>query len=505
MSGMLRRMAVIGVILLGLGIRCFAEIQLPHLLSDHAVLQREVPLHLWGWATPHAKLTLTLDKQTRSAVVDELGKWNVWFAPEREGGPYTLTIDGDGHKELHDLLIGDVWFASGQSNMEFPLKGFPTAPMKDSAKEIANASNPRIRLMLVSRNGADYPLDDLTGTWTECTPATVTDFSAVAYLFGREIAEKEHVAVGLIDATWGGTPADSWVSMDTLGSNPALLPAFHSRALYADDESDRVIQTTMEARAEAEAKAAGKAAPARVWHPNQLSWMPAGLYNAMIAPATPYCIKGWIWYQGETNSRWDRAPYYATLFPALIADWRMHFAQGDLPFLFVQISSFISPKEQWGLVRDAQRQALSLRNTAMAVSIDVGEPQNVHPADKQTVAARLALAARGMVYGEPIKYASPTLREVTTEGNSLRVWFEHAEGLTVHSGSVDGFELAGADHHFVRVKARIEGETVLVSSPEIAVPRFVRYAWDNSAQGSLFNDAGLPAGTFTSEAVPTPQ
>jgi sialate O-acetylesterase len=221
----------------------------------------------------------------------------------------------------------------------------------------------------------------------------------------------------------------------------------------------------------------------------------------MIAPLTPYSIKGFLWYQGETNSGDTRYLNYAALFPALISDWRAHFAQGDLPFLYAQISSFISPQEHWGVIRDAQRRALSLPNTAMAVTIDVGNPHNVHPADKQTVGARLALAARGMVYGEKVAYASPTPRQITNEPGALRVWFNHARGLASR-GELNGFEIAGADHKFVPATARIDGETVVVSAPGVQWPVYVRYAWDNDATGSLYNAAGLPVGTFTSEKVP---
>ena len=208
---------------------------MPKMLSDHAVLQRRGPIHIWGWATPGAKLTVKLHAQNVATSVDRLGEWTAWLMPEEAGGPFTLTIAGDGEtKTLNDLLIGDVWLASGQSNMEMPLKGFmPGAPLKNSAKEIAAATNPQLRLLLVDHRTSDYPLDDTTTTWTTCTPETAANFSAAAYFFGREIAAKEHVAIGLIDATWGGTPADSWVSMEAFGADANLVPAFASRAHFA--------------------------------------------------------------------------------------------------------------------------------------------------------------------------------------------------------------------------------------------------------------------------------
>lgn len=483
-----------------------AEVRLPHAISDHAVLQRERPIHLWGWSAPNAHLSAHFHAQTVPAITDNIGHWSLWLAPESAGGPYTLTISGDGaEKSVSDLLVGDVWFASGQSNMEMPLKGFgPDTQVKNAAEEIAHATNPNIRLLVVEKKASDFPLNDITATWTTCTPETAREFSAVAYFFGREIQAKENVPIGLVDSTWGGTPADSWVSMDTLGTNPQLFPAFGSRARFADNLPDTDLKVAAEKRQDDEAKAAGKPAPSHPWHPNEGSYTPAGLYNGMIAPFTPMSIRGFLWYQGETNSAHDRAPYYESLFSGLIADWRMQFAQGNLPFLFVQISSFNSPGEDWGTVRDAQRRTLEVANTAMAVTLDIGLAGNVHPPDKQTVGDRLARAARSMVYGEKVPYASPLFRQATTDlqtgGNpAMRVWFNHGEGLTYHGRSSTGFELAGADGKFTAAEAKVEGETVLVSSPAVPKPVYVRYGWMGVMENSLFNAAGLPASTFTSQ------
>ncbi len=489
--------------------RAHAEIRLPNLLTDHAVLQREAPIHLWGWATPGASLTIHFHAQTLSTTANDLGEWSAWLMPEHAGGPYSLDIDGgpqEGKKHITDLLVGDVWIASGQSNMEIPLDGFPhSATIKDADKEIATATNPNIRLLLVDRKSSDVPLDDISGTWSQCTPDTARKFSAVAYFFGREIASTEHVPIGLIDSTWGGTPVDSWVSLDTLGTDPQLLSAFTNRAQFADTQASMPAQIAAEKATDAAAAAAGKPLPRHPWHPNEVSWLPAGIYNGMIAPLDKESIKGFLWYQGESDSGPARASHYSVLFPALIQDWRMHFQQGNLPFLFVQISSFNSPGEDWGMIRDAQRRTLYIADTAMAVSLDVGNPNNVHPADKQTVAARLALAARAIVYGEHIAYASPLFRQATTQPGAMRVWFNNANGLNVHGGAApQGFELAGDDHHFVPATAKIEDGSVVVSTPALPNPRFVRYAWSNVVDQSLYNAAGLPASTFTSEEVPTP-
>lgn len=486
-----------------------AEVRLPHVLSDHAVLQRNRPIHIWGWATPNARLSAKFHAQTVPAQADSIGAFSLWLAPEAAGGPYTLTVSGDGTDvTLSDLLVGDVWIASGQSNMEMPLRGFPgSAVVKDADKEIAAANNPKLRFLLLDHKSSDIPQNDQPNTWTLCTPETAATFSAIAYFFGREIAEHQNVPIGLIDTSWGGTPADSWVSLDTLGTHPELLPAFASRAGFANEMSDAEAHIAAEKREDDAARAAGKPLPQHPWHPAQESWLPAGLYNAMIAPLTPLSVRGFLWYQGETNSGPGRAPYYVTLFPALISDWRSHFAQGDLPFLFVQISSFHSPQENWGEVRDAQRRTLSLINTGMAVTIDVGSPNNVHPPDKQTVGHRLALAARHLTYGEQVPWASPLFRQTTMElqpdgSTAIRVWFDNAQGLTARGDPIDAFEIAGTDHHFVTAQARIEGETVLVSAPSVAHPAYVRYAWMGVVPDNLYNAAGLPASTFTSESLP---
>ncbi len=501
--------------LLGLGVLlpavARAEVRMPHALSDHAVVQRERPIHVWGWATPGAHLSARFHGQTVPALVNELGKWELWLAPEAAGGPYTLTVSGDGaEKTVSDLLVGDVWFASGQSNMEIPLDGFrdrsgkPTAAIKNAEAEIAAASNPRLRLLRVEHKASTFPLDDISADWTACTPEAARKFSAVAYFFGREIAAKEGVPVGLVDSTWGGTPADSWVSMETLGSDPELLPAFASRARFAAHVADFDAMLAAEKRQDAAALAAGKAAPPHPWHPSEEAYAPAGLYDGMIAPFTPMSVKGFLWYQGETNSGHDRAPYYSTLFPALIRDWRAHFGQGDLPFLYVQISSFNSPSEDWGRVRDAQRRTLQVANTAMAVTLDVGLADNVHPPDKQTVAARLALPARAMVYGEKVAYASPLFREATRElqpdgSYAMRVWFEHGEGLTYRGKPATGFELAGRDGKYVAAQAQVQGESVLVSASSIHEPAYVRFGWMSVVENNLYNAQGLPASTFTSD------
>lgn len=483
-----------------------AEIRMPRVISDHAVLQRGVPIHIWGWATPDAKLTVSLHTQSIKARADRLGEWTAWLMPEVAGGPYTLTVTGEGQegsKTISDLLIGDVWIASGQSNMDITLSGYgPDTPIKNGIAEIQAANNPQLRLLHVDQKSNDYPQDDISNTWTDCTPGTAAHISAVGYFFAREVAAKEHVPVGLIVAAWGGVPVDSFISLEGLSDSSSTLSALAFHAKFADLQSKADEEAAADKREDEMAQAAGKPVPSHPWHPDGRSWLPSGPYNGMIAPLTSYTIKGFLWYQGESDSSPDRASHYRDLFEALITDWRSKFKQGDLPFLYVQLTSF-DGGNGWGVIRDAQRRTLALRNTAMAVTLDAGNPKNIHPADKQTVGGRLALAARGMVYGEDVAYLSPLYREATTEPGAMRVWFDNAQGLNVHSASVEGFEIAGADHHFVYAEAAIQGHTVMVRNKDIPDPKYVRYAWNGIAPISFYNAAGLPASSFTSETTPS--
>jgi sialate O-acetylesterase len=485
-----------------------AEVRLPHSLSDHAVLQRDAPIHIWGWADPKEHVSVEFHTQTREATANEYGQWSLWLAPESAGGPYTLQVKGAATAaplSVTDLLVGDVWFASGQSNMEFPLKGFPgQAVLKDQEKEIANATLPQVRLLRVEHKGANFPVEDVSATWTSCTPQTAADFSAVAYFFGREIQQKEHVPIGLIDSTWGGTPIEAWISFDALSGDASLMPAFASWARFADQQTRLSEVVAEEKREDGAAAQAGQPKPTHPWHPAPESWQPGALYNGMIAPLTPYSIKGVIWYQGETNSAPERAPLYEKLFSTMINGWRGDWQQGQFPFLFAQISSFHSPKENWGMLRDQQRRTLAVANTAMAETLDVGLADNVHPPDKQTVGARLATAALATVYGKPVEYSGPLFRQAAREDNGLRVYFDHANGLRTHGAALLGFEVAGKDHTFYPAKATIvetgaQRGSVLVHSDSVAEPVYVRYAWQNVTDANLYNAADLPAPTFTSE------
>jgi sialate O-acetylesterase len=481
------------------------EARLPGVLSSHMVLQRDRPIHLWGSSAPGEKVSVTLHGVSRTTAGDSLGHWSVFLPPEAAGGPYKLTVSGGNQIVLEDILIGDVWLASGQSNMEMPLKGFAGAPLKDSAQEIARAGQPQMRLLHIPQKAADFPLENSDAAWTVCSPETAANFSAVAYFFGRELAAGEHVPIGLIDATWGGTVAEAWISLQSIAADAALMPVFATRARMMRQQDATPAILAREKREDLAARQAGQAPPKHPWRPDPASWAPAALYNGMVAPLTAYTIKGVIWYQGESNSRLAFAPMYAKIFPALIADWRAQWHQGDFPFLFVQIANFTSnPTEDWAIIREAQRRSLAVANTAMVVTADIGDPENVHPADKQTVAARLSLAARALAYGEKVEYSGPLYRQATPEGDGVRVWFDHAAaGLVAKGGALVGFEIAGDDGRFVAASARIDGQTVLVGTPQVAEPKYVRYGWANAPVVNLYNSEGLPASPFTSEdAIP---
>ena len=474
-----------------------AEVTLPKIIADHMVVQREMPVHVWGMAAPGEEVSVSFRGETRSSKTGRLGRWSVYLPPGEAGGPFQLTVRGPAAQNiiLDDVLVGDVWVASGQSNMEFEMHKAATA-----AEDLPHAANPHIRLLMVKRNAAEYAQDDIaTDGWAASSPEVAKDFSAVAWYFAREIEQREHVPVGVIDSTWGGTLGESWTRLTALGEDASLAPLFVTRGKMTDHEADSQFEDKDRKLQVEEAKAQGKPVPQFPWHPPLAIWGPGLLWNGMIAPLTPFPIRGVIWYQGESNSALARAPLYNRLFRTMIEDWRRQWGVGDFPFLYVQIANFKSTSlEDWATLREQQLRTLELCNTAMAVTIDIGNPVDVHPTNKVDVGNRLARAARALSYGEAIEYSGPLFRQATPEGNAIRVWFNHAKELTTKTGELTGFEVAGADGKFVAATARIDGVTLMVSSAEVAEPAFVRYGWANSPDCNFFNGEGLPASPFTS-------
>jgi sialate O-acetylesterase len=485
---------------LAVSLSATAAVRLPSVLGEHMVVQRGLPVHVWGLAEVGEAVSATFRGESRSATADDLGRWSIYLPPGEAGGPFEMTIQGSNTITLRDVLAGDVWVASGQSNMEFAVRGVDNA-----SKEMAGAKYPKIRLFHVKNRSAEYPQEDADAdAWVQCDPETVASFSAVAYFFGRDLNEKTGVPVGLISTSWGGTPVDAWTSLDAIGADASLMPVISEWAKMMDAQPAALLRWERQLKqweqSVERAKAEGKPEPGRPWAPNQgQSWRPAGLYNAMIAPLTPFPIRGAIWYQGESNTSQERAPLYSHLFQTMIRDWRRAWGAGDFPFYFVQLANFkTGANSHWPELREAQRATLALANTGMAVTIDIGNPDDIHPKNKQDVGARLALWARATLYGENIEYSGPLFRQAARDGSALRVWFDHAGGLTARGGALTGFEIAGADRKFVTANARIDGSTVVVSGAPVENPVYVRYGWSDNPACNLYNAAGLPASPFRS-------
>jgi sialate O-acetylesterase len=420
----------------------------------------------------------------------------------KAGGPGDVTISGHNTITVHDVLVGEVWIGSGQSNMEMA-----TIRVNNAEQEIASANFPQIRLFTVKKKVSDTPLDDVEGSWQLCSPESVAHFSAVGYFFSRDLHQRLHQPVGFIHTSWGGTPAQSWTSRGALESEPALkfilddwattLERYPDAQQRYEEQLARWKQATEAARADKQQAPAQPRPPVGPGHQNT----PAGLYNAMIAPIVPYTIRGATWYQGESNASAARAYAYRRLFRLMIEDWRQAWGEGDFPFLFVQLANF-KANPWWPVLRESQNNTLELRNTGMAVIIDIGESNDIHPKNKQDVGKRLALAACATVYGEKVEYSGPMFRRLSAEGSTLRLWFDHAGGgLQARGGAgLTGFTIAGSDGKFVPAEARIDGTTVLVSSAAVPEPAAVRYAWEDDPVCNLINQEGLPASPFRAGA-----
>ena len=441
-----------------------AEVKPNPLFTNGAVLQRGQDVPVWGTAAEGEEVTVEIGGQKVSTTAKG-GKWVISLKPLAEGKPLTMTVSGENTVTVNDLLVGEVWVCSGQSNMEFTFNGLTNAN-----EERPNANYPEIRMFTVAQKVALNPEAEAVGQWLTCLPDRVGGFSAVGYFFARDLYKKLGVPVGMIHTSWGGTPAQAWTSIDGFGDSPELR------------EYVEKAKATL---------AAGTPVGGDV---NQNS--PTTLYNGMLAPLIPYGIKGVIWYQGESNA--GQSMQYRTLFPTMIADWRGKWKQGAFPFLFVQIAPFDGQPPE---IREAQFLTLSKsENTAMAVTTDVGNATDIHPVNKEPVGARLALAARALAYGEKIEYSGPLFDSVTMDGGKASISFTHTgSGLMAKDGDLKGFTIAGADKNFVPAKAEISGDKVVVSADGVAEPKAVRYGWANTPDVNLFNKEGIPASPFRSD------
>jgi len=488
----------------------FADIKLPAIIGDNMVLQQGEKVAIWGWADPGEEVTVDVSWHSMKWAVtaDKDGKWSFKMTSPKVGGPYEMTLTGKNSITIKNILVGEVWVASGQSNMQFAVR-----QGNNAEQEIAEANYPKIRLFYVTRKVADEPQSDCEGSWVECNPETVPGFSAVAYFFGRDLHKELDVPVGLIHTSWGGTPAESWTRREVLEAMPECAPILKR---YADavanypkamEEYKKKLAEWKEAAAKAKADGINPprrpGAPFGPGHPHS----PSGLYNAMIAPLIPYGIAGAIWYQGESNA--GRAYQYRTLFPAMIKNWRDDWDLGQFPFLFVQLANFMKTKPEpadsaWAELREAQLMTLSLPNTGMAVIIDIGEADDIHPKNKQDVGKRLALWALAKTYGKKLVYSGPIYKSMKVDDGKVILSFDHiGSGLVAKGGEeLKGFAIAGADKKFVWADAKIEGDTVVVSSDKVAEPVAVRYAWADNPVCNLYNAEELPASPFRTDDWP---
>lgn len=464
----------------------FADVRLPGLMSDHMLLQRGVPARVFGWAAPGEAVSVTFRGQTVRTVTDALGRWEVWLQPLGLGSAAEMIIRGNNTITIADVLVGDVWIGSGQSNMQWAVRQADNADA-----EIAAAALPEIRLFYVPRKPSAVPVEDVDARWVVCSPASVPEFSAVLFFFGRELNRTLSAPMGLIHTSWGGTPIASWISGPSLASHARLEPFMTFWANAIRQYPDNVIRHEQAVkRWEAGgSQGARPAAPLGPGHPHE----PATLFNGMLAPLTRYTIKGALWCQGETEAGRAQGQIYGDALMTLVDDWRRAFGQGDFPFYWVQLANYgnASKNGHWMRVQEGQVEATALRNTGVAIINDIGNPTNIHPTNKQDVGHRLALLATG-------RGGSPLYRQFTREEAAIRVWFDNAEGgLAARGGGpLKGFQIAGPDGKYVAATARIEGPTVLVSSADVPNPVSVRYAWDYNPDANLTNLAGLPASLF---------
>ncbi|MBM3239904.1 sialate O-acetylesterase [Candidatus Poribacteria bacterium] len=485
-----------------------ADVKLPAMISDNMVLQQGMEIPIWGIAEPGEQVTVTLGEQKANATADSEGRWIIKLEPLDAGGPYEITVAGKNTIILYNVLVGEVWVCAGQSNMQWPVNMAANAE-----QEIAGSNYPTVRFFTVKRTVSDEPQEDTEGSWVACSPETVKSFSAVGYFFGRYLRKELGIPVGLIHSSWGGTPAEAWTSRSTLESEPEFKPILDRwEQILANYPQEQEKYQKLLAQWEQEvenARKEGKPEPNKPQPPigPDHPYRPAGLYNGMIAPLIPYAIKGAIWYQGESNA--VRAYQYRKLFPAMIHNWRHSWGQGDFPFLFVQLANFNAPKFQWTEgawpeLREAQLMTLALPKTAMAVTIDIGETDDIHPKNKQDVGHRLGLAALAIAYDHDVVYSGPIYESMAVENDKVRLRFRHIDGglMTKNGEQLIGFAIAGANPKFVWAEAKIDRDTVVVWSDQVPQPMAVRYAWADNPVCNLYNKAGLPASPFRTDDWP---
>jgi len=507
-------LALLAVSIASLASVASAEVKLPAVFGDHMVLQCDAELPVWGWANPGEKVTVTLGKQTETATAGDEGKWKLKLGAVKAGGPHTLKVQGSNTIELTDVLAGEVWLCSGQSNMAMTV-----SRALDFEKEAAASDLPKIRMLTVERIVGLTPQDDCQAEWAVCSPETVGAFSAAAFFFGRELNKELDVPVGLINSSWGGTPVQAWTCMKCQSAEPRLKPILdpweEKLAVPFDAEAANAnLEKALERWKEAVKKAReeGKQPPRRPRgqaDPALDSHRPGNLFNGMIAPLAPYAIRGAIWYQGESNAGRYQSDLYGLQLGMMIENWRRIWGQGDFPFEWVQLPNFHTPQEApvessgWVIVQEQMLKTLQVPNTGMAVTIGIGEAGNIHPKNKQDVGKRLALWALAKTYGQDVVACGPLYKSMSKKGGQVVLSFDHlGGGLVAEGGKLKGFAIAGADKEFVWANAEIAGDTVVVSCPAVKKPAAVRYAWADNPDCNLYNKAGLPASPFRTDDWP---
>jgi sialate O-acetylesterase len=546
----LRRCTIVTVLCLaGLAASAGAELKLPAIISDNMVIQADREIPIWGSAKPGQNVSVTLGgtsvkdeagsintaavSVSAAVTADKSGKWMVKLGKTKRAGLLCkMTIKaGDETKTISNILVGEVWICSGQSNMQWNVRG-----SNNAEEEIAAAKYPKIRLFTVTRMATPEKQADCVGKWVECSPETAGGFSAVGYFFGRGLHKSLKVPVGLINTSWGGTRVEAWTDPTVVKACPQAkeVVAWWDAAIGKFDQKkyDAARKKQMDAHraaiaAETKRIAAGKKAgkilkrrrlrrPRGAMNPTTSQHRPGSLYNGMIAPLLPYAIRGAIWYQGESNAK--RAYQYRTLFPLMIKNWRKAWGQGDFAFLWVQLANFRgrSPEpvdNDWSELREAQSMTLSLANTGEAVIIDIGEAGNIHPKNKQDVGKRLALAGRKVAYGQNIVHSGPRFSSMKIQHEQVVLKFDHVGGGLIakgDDGKLVGFAIAGADKKFVWADAEIVTAgpksntrySIFVRSDSVPKPVAVRYAWSANPACNLYNKEGLPASPFRTDDWP---
>ncbi len=461
-------LSLLSIFLITISASLFAEIKLPAIFGDHMVLQQQTSTAIWGEATPNktVKVTSSWNNKSYSTTADTKGNWKLKIQTPTAGGPFSITISDGKALELKNVLIGEVWICSGQSNMQMTMTGYFNQPVLNSNNDIASSSNKSIRLYTVTREKSLEIKNDFTGEWLECEPGNVATFSAAAYYFGEMIQQSLQVPVGLICSSWGGTRIEPWISENGFKNFDWVnLPDKSSKEDYTP-------QT------------------------------PTVLYNAMIAPMVGYAFRGALWYQGESNR--NEPTEYEKLMPGLINNWRAEWGIGEFPFYYCQIAPYDYGTSgiNSAFLREAQLNAsTAIPNVGMACLMDVGEKSCIHPADKKTAGLRLAYLALAQTYNKTgFEYSGPVMKEITIEGPEVKLTFDHAKnGLTTFGKELNHFTVAGENQRFFPAQAFITGKGITIYSPQVEKPVAVRYAFDDFLVGELFNIEGLPASSFRTD------